>query len=162
MAESATLNQHADTQEKRAQREQNRKRQADRRNRMARKMETNENTIVILSWGLSQIAQALDKNDFAHIQTILRSLEPSYMASDFGSVRPTLPWSDSFPGTMSPWGVSTSLFNTTDFGLPLSSYTNFPAIGQEQQSFNHMSSDFDVWTPTTNANQVSGSMISLN
>ncbi|EXA28751.1 hypothetical protein IWW34DRAFT_824987 [Fusarium oxysporum f. sp. albedinis] len=164
MAETATLNHHADTQEKCAQRERNRERQANRRSRVARKMETNENTIIVLKWGLREIARAARHGDYVHVQTILRSLEPSLMVSDFGSVPPTLQWSDSFPDTSSPWGVSTSLFNTTDFGLPLplSSYTNFPAMGQEQQSLNHMISDFDAWTPTTNANQVSGSMISLN
>jgi hypothetical protein len=125
-------------------------------------METNENTIIVLRWGLREIARAARQGDFVHVQTILRSLEPSLMVSDFGSVAPTLHWSDSFPDTSSPWGVSASPFSTTDFNLPLSSYTNFGTIGQEQPSLHHMVSDFDVWSPSTNANQVSSSMIALN
>ncbi|KAH7233942.1 uncharacterized protein BKA55DRAFT_710069 [Fusarium redolens] len=153
MAETATLNHHADTQEKCAQRERNRERQANRRSRVARKMETNENTIIVLKWGLREIARAARHGDYVHVQTILRSLEPSLMVSDFGSVPPTLQWSDSFPDTSTLGG-----FQPRYLTQPILA---FPFLYQ-QQSLNHMISDFDAWTPTTNANQVSGSMISLN
>ncbi|VZI11067.1 unnamed protein product [Fusarium fujikuroi] len=149
MTETAILHHHADTQEKCSQRERNRERQANRRSRVARKMETNENTIVVLKWGLREIARAVRLGDYIHVQTILRSLEPSLTVSDFGSVPPSLQWTDSFPDTLSSWGLSTSLLNVTDFNLPPPSYTNFPSMGQEQEPLYHMTSNFDAWAPTT-------------
>ncbi|SCV61315.1 uncharacterized protein FFFS_15884 [Fusarium fujikuroi] len=162
MTETAILHSHADTQEKCSQRERNRERQANRRSRVARKMETNENTIVVLKWGLREIARAVSLGDYIHVQTILRSLEPSLTVSDFGSAPPSLQWSDSFPDTLSSWGLSTSLLNVTDFNLPPPSYTNFPSMGQEQEPLYHMASNFDAWAPTTSTNQASGPIISLN
>ncbi|PCD21836.1 hypothetical protein AU210_015639 [Fusarium oxysporum f. sp. radicis-cucumerinum] len=155
MTEAVALK-HNDTQKKLTQRARNREAQARRRTTS----KANEDTITVLRWGLREIARATCQGDFIHVQTILRSLDPSLMSPDPGSVAPSLQWCDSFPDTTSAWGASSSLLGTADFNLPLSPFTNFGTIGQERPY--QMVSEVESWSPSTNINQVPGAITALN
>ncbi|KAK2930465.1 hypothetical protein FoTM2_010806 [Fusarium oxysporum f. sp. vasinfectum] len=100
MTEAVALK-HNDTQKKLTQRARNREAQARRRTTL----KANEDTITVLRWGLREIARATWQGDFLHVQTILKSLDPSLMSPDPGSVALTLQLCDSFPDTASVWGL---------------------------------------------------------
>ncbi|KAI3571148.1 hypothetical protein IWW34DRAFT_796168 [Fusarium oxysporum f. sp. albedinis] len=157
MTEAVALK-HNDTQKKLTQRARNREAQARRRTTL----KANEDTITVLRWGLREIARATWQGDFLHVQTILKSLDPSLMSPDPGSVALTLQLCDSFPDTASVWGASSSLLGTTDFNLPLSPFTNFGTIGQERPLPYQMVSEVDSWSPSTNINQVPGTITTIN
>ncbi|KAF5725243.1 hypothetical protein FMUND_1 [Fusarium mundagurra] len=157
MTETVALK-HSDTQKKLTQRARNREAQARRRTTL----KANEDTITVLRWGLREIARATCQGDFIHVQTILRTLDPSLMSSDQGSVAPTLQWCDSFPNTTSAWGSSSSLLDTTDFNLPLSPFTSLGTIGQERPLPYPMVSEVESWSPSTNISQVTGSIAALS
>jgi hypothetical protein len=149
---------HPDTQKKIAQRKRNREAQMGRRTRS----KANEDTITVLKWELRKIARATRQRDFVRVQTIVMGLEPSLLGCDHGSTTPTLQWSDSYPDAPNSWATSPSLFNATDFNLPLSSFADFGTIGQEASSLYQMVTDANVWSPSANVNQTSNAIMALD